>query len=124
MRLYLRAALLLVYLLLMAAVIVGLFAARRYARQVYGTAAAQADWEQWVDNVKQQQAENASSVQRRVPRSPRPPALVLMEEHFLTCLTGALLLTTALYGTLAMLLYGALTSSASPADADQQESGR
>ncbi len=95
------------YVLVVAAVIFGLFRARRIALEIYGTPAAQAAWDEWVGDVKMRRA---GDVPREVPRSDRPPALVLMQEHFVTCLVGALLVTSALYGSIAWLLYGAVTS--------------
>src|SRR5688572_6039113 len=96
------------YLALVAAVVSGMFYGRQQALAIYGTADAQAEWDAWRDKAKQL-AEESGPVKRRVPKSAAPPALVLMRDYFGVCLGLALVLSTVLFGTLMLLVRGALT---------------
>ena len=95
------------YAALLAALVISLLWARQRAIRVYGTREAQAGWDQWVEEA-QRQAEGTGPVRRRVPASPAPPALVLMEQHFGACLTAALVLSSAVYWSLAWFVLGAV----------------
>jgi hypothetical protein len=95
-----------VYLLCMAAVAYGMFTARRSAIRNYGSATAADQWETWrVEAASQSGGEGP--VVRRPPKSEKPPALMLMTEHFGTCLALSLLLTSILYATLVVMVRGA-----------------
>lgn len=98
----------LLYLSTLLAVTGGMIEGRRQAIRLYGTDEAQADWTRWVDDVRDVGGEGP--VQRRTPQTPRPPALVLMQEQFLTCLIGALVLSSALFATVAFFVHGVLTT--------------
>jgi hypothetical protein len=102
------------YVLTLLAVIGGMLEGRKQALKLYGTADAQADWDQWVDDVREVGEEGP--VRRRTPQAPRPPALVLMQEQFVTCLVGALVLSSAMFATVAFFVHGVLTSP--PPDID------
>jgi hypothetical protein len=99
----------LAYLLLMAIVTCGVFYARHQALTTYGTDEAQAQWDEWRQSAKKM-AELPSPVQRRIPKSQEPPALVLMRDHFAVCLALALVLSTILFATFMFFLRGALSS--------------
>ena len=47
-----------------------------------------------------------SPVQRRVPKSNEPPALVMMRDHFAVSLFAAVLFSTMLYWVLAWFVMG------------------
>ena len=98
---------LLAYLLLMACVIGGVFYGRSQALAVYGTGQAQAQWDEWREGAKRL-ADESGPVKRRIPKSPEPPALVLMRDYFAACLGLAVVLSTILFATLMLLLRGAL----------------
>ncbi|MFO0868804.1 MAG: hypothetical protein U0935_25340 [Pirellulales bacterium] len=91
------------------AVIGLMLVARRGALETYGTTAAQAEWDQWRQSAAEQAAAGGP-VQRKVPRSAEPPALVLMRDHFGACLGAALVAALGVYGTFVLLLRGAFRS--------------
>jgi hypothetical protein len=101
---------LLAYFAVIGLVLGGVVYGRRQALKVYGSSAAQAEWDEWRADAKKM-AEQPSSVKRRVPKSAEPPALVLMRDYFAVCLAGALLLSTVLFGTFMVLVRGAFASS-------------
>jgi len=95
------------YIVLIAAVVAGVFYARQQALAMYGTADAQAEWDAWREDAKRL-AEESGPVKRRVPRSTAPPALVLMRDHFGVCLMIAVVLSTVLFGTFMLMVRGAI----------------
>jgi UPF0716 family protein affecting phage T7 exclusion len=97
------------YVLLIGAVVGGMLFGRQQALAVYGSQAAQAEWDAWREDARRL-AEESGPVKRRVPKSPAPPALVLMRDHFGVCLMLALVLSTVLFGTFMLLVRGATAS--------------
>jgi hypothetical protein len=95
------------YLLLMAGLTLGIFRARSWASSVYWNEQAQSQWDEYRDDVAEQ-SERRAPVQRRIPRSVEPPALVLLRDHFGTCLTISLVLTSALYACFMFFLGGVI----------------
>jgi hypothetical protein len=100
------------YLLIIALVVGAVIYGRQRALEVYGSAAAQGEWDQWRADAREM-AEQPSTVKRRAPQSVEPPALVLMRDYFAVCLAGALILSTVLFGTFMVLVRGALQTSSS-----------
>lgn len=98
---------LLAYLTVMAAISAGLAYGRWQALATYGTPEAKTQWEDWRKDAAKM-AQGPGPVKRRAPKSPEPPALVLMRDHFAACLVLALLLSTVLFGTFMFFLRGAL----------------
>jgi hypothetical protein len=98
-----------VYLVVISGLAWGLIAARKWAARNYSDDAAQQQWQLFRNDVARQ-TERSGPVTRRVPRSTEPPALVLMRDHFAACSVIALVLTTALYATLAFLVGGAMVT--------------
>jgi hypothetical protein len=96
-----------VYLLMIAVVVGAVMYGRQLAMEIYGSAAAQGEWDQWRADARKM-AEQPSTVKRRAPQSVEPPALVLMRDYFAVCLAGALILSTVLFGTLMVFVRGAL----------------
>lgn len=95
------------YLLAMSAVVWLVFRAHHTLVPLYSTPQAQEDWEAWRAEAARQQT--SGPVWRRVPKSDRPPALRLLEEHFGVCLTMCLVLGSALFVTLMMMFRGVAT---------------
>jgi hypothetical protein len=95
------------YLLTLTLVAGGAIYGRQRALEIYGSAAAQGEWDQWRADAKKM-AEQPSAVKRRVPKSAEPPALVLMRDYFAVCLAGALILSTILFGTFMVFVRGVL----------------
>ena len=96
------------YVLLLAAVIGGSYSARNWAISVYGSPQAQAQWNEWKAGAAKLSTEGP--VKRRVPKSDKPPALVLATTYFGVCLTIVLLLTSVLFATAAYFVQGVLRS--------------
>jgi len=101
---------LLAYVVVIASVIGGVMYGRSEALKVYGSNEAQAEWDTWREDAKKL-ADGAGPVKRRVPKSPQPPALVLMRDYFAVCLGGAVLLSTVLFATFMVLVRGAMQST-------------
>jgi hypothetical protein len=118
----LRVAVLVGYLVMLALLALGLVRARRWANAAYASAAAQANWQEFRDDVAQD-ADRGGPVRRRVPQSGEPPALVLMRDHFPACAALAVVLSSALYFTLAFFFAGALAPAPPPNDADRSTVG-
>lgn len=97
---------LLAYITIMALVSGGLIYGRSQALAIYGSEIAQEEWDAWREDAKAM-AQGVGPVKRREPRSVRPPALVLMQDYFVICLVGAMLLTTVLFGTFMFFVRGA-----------------
>ena len=95
------------YLLMAAAIVYGMFVARRITLAEFGSAAAQQQWQTWRDQATEQ-ADPDGPVQRRPSNSPEPPALVLMRDYFGVCLIFAIAMSSMLYGALALMVVGAL----------------
>jgi hypothetical protein len=96
------------YAALMGVVTWSMFAARDRAIEQLSTPQSVAQWQAWREDVQQQQA-TPGPVQRRVPKSSEPPALVLMRDYFAVSLFGAMLFSTALYWVIAWFVTGILS---------------
>lgn len=98
------------YVLMLAAVVGGLFALRANIVSEMSTPAAEADWKRWkVEAAKENGA--TGPVQRTVPKSNEPPLLILMRDYFPASLVGLLLPLTALYWFIAWLVHGVARQS-------------
>jgi len=93
------------YAALLAAVVTIMFIVRERILTQFATPEAIAQWQAWREDVRRQQTEH-HPVERRVPKSQEPPALLLMRDHFAVSLLGAVLFSSALYGTLAWFAAG------------------
>ena len=74
-----------------------------------GSSDAQQAWDVWRSDVANETVRD-SAVERDVPQSRVPPALVLLTDHFGACLLVSLVITTALYWTFAFMIGGVLTA--------------
>jgi hypothetical protein len=95
------------YALVLFAVVVAMFKARDWILEELATSKSLADWQTWRDDVRKQQ-DQPGPVQRRVPKSSEPPALVMMRDHFAVSLFGAVLFSTMLYWVFAWFTMGVL----------------
>lgn len=102
------------YLALMVVVVWWLVSVRRSTLAELASAAARGNWQSWRDDVARQQA-RPGPVQRRVPKSVEPPALVLMRDYFGVSLAGAITFATVLYWVVAWFIAG-IASSGRPLD--------
>lgn len=97
------------YAVLVCLVVWSMFAARRWALAELSTPAAIGNWEAWREDVRRQQDE-PTSVRRRVPKSPEPPAMVVLRDYFAASLTGAVVLSSVLFWIIAGMTIGVLTA--------------
>jgi hypothetical protein len=111
------------YALLAAAFIGGMFHVRQSVFATYSSPESIADWRQWKSDVERGQT-NPGPVQRRVPKSDEPPALVLMRDYFAVSLTAAVFFTSLLYWVMAWLITGAVTNHSTSPNNTPSPSGR
>ncbi|MEO8495449.1 MAG: hypothetical protein ABI614_10280 [Planctomycetota bacterium] len=95
------------YAVLLCILVSMLLVARQQALASEGSEASQANWQHWRAEAKRQQDGNGP-VTRRAPRSSEPPSLVLLRDHFATSVTILLVLSSALYFTIAIMVRGVL----------------
>lgn len=95
------------YLMLLGAIVGSLFFARKWALAEMATPDSVGNWQAWRDDVEQQ-SEHPGPVQRRVPKSVEPPALVLMRDYFGISLGGAVLFSSLLYWIIVWFAIGAM----------------
>jgi hypothetical protein len=108
------------YILLIAAVITGMFAWRHDVLAEMATPEAQTEWNDWRTKAAEQDGKHAP-VQLTVSKSPQPPVLVLMRDYFPACVIGLLVPLSALYGFIAWLICGVLRQGSTPPNYSQQQ---
>jgi hypothetical protein len=94
------------FAVLLVGMVAAMFATRDWALTQLATPKSTADWQEWREDVRQQQVDPSGPVQRRVPKSSEPPALVMMRDHFAVSLFAAVLFSTLLYWVLAWFVMG------------------
>ncbi len=95
------------YVLCIALVVGGMFMARARSLAAFDTPAAEAAWQDWREDVRNE-IPTSGSTRRRVPKSEEPPALVLMRDYFAACTLFAVVMSSALFLTTAIVVKGAL----------------
>jgi len=98
------------YVLLLAVVVWALAAAKNWALTEAASAESVREWQAWREDVAKQQTQQLP-VQRRVPKSVEPPALVLMRDYFAVCFVGAIVFSSLLYWVIAWFITGILAGS-------------
>ena len=93
------------YVTAMALVVWSVMAARTWALAELGTPESTAEWEEWREDVRADQGQPAP-IQRRVPKSAEPPALVLTRDYFAVVMGGSILFTSLVYWVLAWMISG------------------
>lgn len=96
--------------LVVAVVVGGMFYLRRQAIATYGTPAAMEEWGEWRSAAATQAAQQ-HPVERKVPKSAEPPALVLMRDYFGACTAAAAVAASGCYLVFAFLLRGVLAGT-------------
>lgn len=97
------------YVVFVAAVVLGVRKCREWTVTQLATPKSIADWQVWRKDVRRSQ-DQSPGVQRRVPKSSEPPALIMMRDHFVVSMLGAVLFSSALYWVLAWFVMGILGS--------------
>jgi hypothetical protein len=98
------------YAFLIVATLAGLDWARRALLAKLDTPASRQEWEDWRSAAKRQ-AEGEGPIQRRIPKSPEPPTLVLLRDYYEVCIAGAWLFTTLLFAVLVFVVRGMASST-------------
>ena len=120
-RITLIATTLLIYALLVGGVAWALFAARSSMVSALDNPQEQAHWEELTGELDRRHQEREEfrtevgeatnqPIEQKGPksRSPRPPALELLENHFVACLVTALVGVTLLYAVIWAMFLGAI----------------
>lgn len=94
------------YFVTMAAIVMAMRNYRAAAIETYGTNEAGENWQNWRNAAKE--IGKGGPVERNSPMSGEPPPLVLMRDHFFSCLGISLLLSSCLFGWLMICVRGAL----------------
>ena len=97
------------YIVLVAAVVGTMVRMRQWAVPDLSSPKSISQWQVWREDVREQQA-NPGPVERRVPKSDEPPALVLMRDYFTVLIIGAILFSSMLYWIIAWFVTGILRS--------------
>ena len=87
-------------------IVVSLTALRDWSLASFDTAATQRDWRAWRDAAIE--SGRRGGVRRSRPTSVEPPTLVMMRDHFGVCLAIAVVLATALFTTIVIVLQGVI----------------
>jgi hypothetical protein len=95
------------YVALLVTVVGSMLWERHAVLSELSTAESKADWESWRSDVRHEQT-NPGPVERRIPKSDEPPALVLMRDYFTVSMFGATFFTSILYWIMAWFITGAL----------------
>jgi hypothetical protein len=98
-----------VYALLMTAVVATMLVARQSSIRKLSSPESLASWREWRQDVQEQQGQ-AGPVQRRVPKSNEPPALIMWRDYFAISLTAAVVFTTLLYWIISWFVRGMFTA--------------
>ena len=106
------------YLCVMCAVVGSLF----YLRGRSDALQRQDEWDAWRES-ELHGGDHDGPVQRRQPKSQRPPMTALLEDHFATCVAGAVLFGSALFVTFGFMTQGVVTGSRTVIHEDPGEGG-
>jgi hypothetical protein len=82
--------------------------ARQHVIASLSTPEAQGQWQRWQQEEAERQADPTSSVRRRAPKSPEPPALVLMRDSFSAIVGAMFVVATLCFAFAVMSLSGIL----------------
>lgn len=96
----------------------GLYWGRQASFRAYSGLEAQSDWNRFRDDMARLSKEGP--VERRRPKSPEPPALVLMRDYFGVSLAAAAVFGSLLFVMLMGAVRGALTHDFEP-QADEND---
>lgn len=88
-----------------------------WVNELENTPGYQESWDQYRENAKEGKNFDGSksSVQRRVPKSDKPPELVLLKDHFKMILVAAFFFSSLMYWFVAFLVNGIFRSPGYPA---------
>ncbi len=90
----------LLYVVTIGLVVFATFRAREAAFKELAAPQAQAEWNEWREDVQADEVEAGGGVTRRTPESAEPPWLVLMRDYFGVCLAAAVVFSSLLFGAI------------------------
>ncbi|MBX3415780.1 MAG: hypothetical protein KF708_24055 [Pirellulales bacterium] len=94
----------------MAVVYSGLDRAREWTLVNVGQREVRTEWERWRADELVRAKHPDANVQRRPPKSAEPPLLILMRDYFSAIVVSVLLISTVMFGFLAIVVPGAIRS--------------
>ena len=97
------------YVVMLCAVVLGMFAARRVTLREMDTPEARAEWNAWREAAPNRA--DSGPVERRPPSSAEPPALMLLRDHFGVMMAGAVLFSSLVFATIMVAARGAFSPS-------------
>lgn len=97
------------YLVLVGVVAFSMLRVRQVTLATMGTPEARAEWNAWRESEPNQRTD--LPVSRRPPKSPEPPALVLMRDHFAVLISAAIVFSSLLFAALAIAARGVLAGT-------------
>jgi hypothetical protein len=97
------------YIVLLGVVVGTMFGLRQSTIADLSSPKSISDWEAWRKDVQEQKSIRGP-VERRVPKSDQPPALVLMRDYFAVLIVGAVLFSSLLYWITAWFITGMFRS--------------
>ena len=100
---------LMAYLLTLAILVLVVMYTRTQVLATFGTPQATAEWQAWREAAGKQT--QRGPVRRRMPKSPEPPALVLMRDHFAVVMTAAVVFGSLLFATFMIAVRGVMARS-------------
>ena len=105
-----------------AMIVIGLISARSRALADLGTTEAKLAWREWqAETVSQSQS--SGPVRRRAVKVEEPPGLILVRDHFAAIVASTVLVTSAFFGFLLLIVRGMLASRGSARPAYDLENG-
>jgi len=111
-----------VYLACVSGIVMATWRGRQSAIATYDSAEGKAEWGEWKE-AAEEMAVQGGTLARRPPKGNELPALVLLRDHFATCLAGLIIAFTALFAVLVVLVrgaFGARPETAALSEADER----
>lgn len=99
------------YVVLVTAIVLGLLETRQRVLATMSGADSRDEWQQWRDAA----SDAEGPVRRAVPKGSEPPGLVMMRDHFAIIAVAAVVLSSVLYGFIALVVGGMLRNRETPA---------
>lgn len=100
------------YTAVMAAVVAGMFVARRRVFAAFDTPEAHAQWTAWREETSRLSKTDDDPMKRREAKSLEPPALVFFRDYFGTAIATGVIGSTLFYWFTAFLIRGSLRTPA------------
>ena len=113
------------YLAMINGIVLGLMRVRENVLANMSTPEARKKWQEWREEAREQTT-GEGPVQRRMPGSPEPPALVLMRDRFATVIAAGVVFSTVFFLFMMIIVRGVMNSQVrrpNPASASRTQRG-